>query len=340
MVRPPGRRGEGGVSLRPEGEPVPGMVSVVVPVYNEQDNVEPLLESLDAALETLGRPYEVILVDDGSTDGTVSRLREAVARFPALRVVRLRSNFGQTAGLAAGFDLARGELIVTMDGDRQNDPADIPRLIDKLKEGYDVVSGWRRDRQDHFWTRRLPSQLANGLISWITGVHLHDYGCALKVYRREILRDVALYGEMHRFLPALARWVGATVGELPVSHWPRRSGVSKYGLGRTIRVLLDLLTVKFLMSYWTRPIQIFGLLGLFTGGAGTLLAAVLSYQRIVQGVPLANRPILLLAILLVVVGFQFVSLGLLGEMLVRTYHESQRKPVYTVREILSGGHDR
>jgi glycosyltransferase involved in cell wall biosynthesis len=316
------------------------MVSVVVPVYNEQDNVEPLLEALEAALEGLGRPYEVILVDDGSTDGTVARLREAVARFPALRVVRLRSNFGQTAGLAAGFDLARGELIVTMDGDRQNDPADIPRLIDKLKDGYDVVSGWRRDRQDSFWTRRLPSQLANGLISWITGVHLHDYGCALKVYRREILRDVALYGEMHRFLPALARWVGATVGELPVSHWPRRSGVSKYGLGRTIRVLLDLLTVKFLMSYWTRPIQIFGLLGLFTGGAGALLAAVLSYQRIVQGVPLANRPILLLAILLVVVGFQFVSIGLLGEMLVRTYHESQRKPVYTVREILSGGQDR
>jgi glycosyltransferase involved in cell wall biosynthesis len=328
------------VSLRAEGEAVPGMVSVVVPVYNEEDNVEPLLEALEAVLEGLGRPSEVILVDDGSTDGTVSRLREAVARFPILRVVRLRSNFGQTAALAAGFDLARGELIVTMDGDRQNDPADIPRLIDKLKEGYDVVSGWRRDRQDPFWARQLPSQLANGLISWITGVHLHDYGCALKVYRREILRDVALYGEMHRFLPALARWVGATVGELPVSHWPRRSGVSKYGLGRTIRVLLDLLTVKFLMSYWTRPIQIFGLLGLLTGGAGTLLAAVLSYQRIVQGVPLANRPILLLAVLLVVVGFQFVSIGLLGEMLVRTYHESQRKPVYTVREILSGGHDR
>ena len=318
-------------------ESMPGMVSVVVPVYNEQDNVGPLLDALRDALEGLGRPYELIVVDDGSTDATVARLREAIGRVHTLRVVRLRGNFGQTAALAAGFDLARGELIVTMDGDRQNDPADIPRVIDKLKEGYDVASGWRRDRQDSFWSRRLPSQLANALISWITGVHLHDYGCGLKVYRREILRDIALYGEMHRFLPALARWVGASVAEVPVTHWPRRSGVSKYGLGRTVRVLLDLLTVKFLMSYWTRPIQIFGLLGLVTGGAGFLLAAVLSYQRIVQGISLANRPILLLAVLLVVVGFQFVSMGLLGEMLVRTYHESQGKPIYIVREILPGG---
>ncbi len=325
-----------GARREADREPVRDMISVVVPVYNEEANIEPLLLALEEALEGLGRPYELVVVDDGSTDHTAARLREATVRVPALRVVRLRGNFGQTAALAAGFDLARGELIVTMDGDRQNDPADIPRLVDKLKEGYDVVSGWRRDRKDPYWRRRLPSQVANALISWITGVHLHDYGCALKVYRREILRDIALYGEMHRFLPALARWVGATVGELPVVHWPRRSGVSKYGLGRTVRVLLDLLTVKFLMSYWTRPIQIFGLLGLVTGGAGFLLAAVLSYQRIFQGIGLANRPILLLAVLLVVVGFQFVSIGLLGEMLVRTYHESQRKPVYIVREIVPG----
>jgi len=318
----------------------PGLVSVVVPVYNEQDNVGPLLDGLKDALEGLGRPYELIVVDDGSTDQTVQRLREALVHFPTLRVVRLRSNFGQSAALAAGFDLARGELIVTMDGDRQNDPADIPRLLDKLKDGYDVVSGWRHHRQDALWSRRVPSRLANGLISWITGVRLHDYGCALKVYRREILRDIQLYGEMHRFLPALARWVGASVGEVPVGHWPRRSGRSKYGLGRTVRVLLDLLTVKFLMRYSTRPIQIFGLFGGVLGGGGALLAAVLSYQRIVQGVPLANRPILLLAILLVLVGFQFVSLGLLGEMLARTYHESQRKPVYIVREILPGDSDR
>jgi glycosyltransferase involved in cell wall biosynthesis len=332
--RPDGRRPEASGRFDDRDSPPAGLISVVVPVYNEQDNVEPLLESLKDALEGLGRPYELIVVDDGSTDTTAARLREALTRFPSLRVARLRSNFGQTAALAAGFDLARGELIVTMDGDRQNDPADIPRLIDKLKDGYDVVSGWRRDRQDPLWSRRMPSRLANGLISWITGVHLHDYGCALKVYRREILRDIALYGEMHRFLPALARWVGASIGELPVTHWPRRSGVSKYGIGRTVRVLLDLLTVKFLMSYWTRPIQIFGLMGLLTGGAGLTLASVLSYQRIFQGIGLANRPILLLAVLLVLVGIQFVSIGLLGEMLVRTYHESQRKPVYIIREML------
>jgi len=316
---------------------VPDMVSVVVPVYNEEDNVVPLLDGLRDVLEGLGRPYELIVVDDGSADATAARLREAAPRFATLRVVRLRGNFGQTAALAAGFDRARGELIVTMDGDRQNDPADIPRLIDKLKEGYDVVSGWRLDRQDAFWSRRLPSQAANALISWITGVRLHDYGCALKVYRQEILRDVALYGEMHRFLPALARWVGASIGELPVTHWPRRSGVSKYGLGRTVRVLLDLLTVKFLMSYGTRPIQIFGLLGLCVGTAGTLLAAALTYQKFAHGVPLANRPILQLAVLLILLGVLFVMNGLLGEMLVRTYHESQRKPVYIVREIISGG---
>ena len=312
-------------------------LSVVIPVYNEEDNVRPLLTSLRDVMESFGRPYEVIVVDDGSRDGTWPRLRELASEFGALRVVRLRANFGQTAALAAGFDVARGGLVATMDGDGQNDPADIPRLIDKLKEGYDVISGWRHDRQDPFWSRRLPSQIANGLISCITGVSLHDYGCALKVYRREILQDVALYGEMHRFLPALCHWVGATVGELPVSHAPRRRGISKYGLGRTVRVLLDLLTVKFLMSYWTRPIQIFGLLGLVLGGAGLTLGALLSYQKIVLGVGLANRPLLLLAVLLVLVGFQFVSIGLLGEMLVRTYHESQRKPIYTVREIISGG---
>jgi glycosyltransferase involved in cell wall biosynthesis len=314
-----------------------GMVSVVVPVYNEEDNVAPLLAGVTATLASLGRPYEIVVVDDGSTDDTAGRLRDAAARYPALRAVRLRGNFGQTAALAAGFDQARGELIVTMDGDCQNDPADIPRLLDALKDGYDVVSGWRRERQDPLWSRRVPSRMANALISWITGVHLHDYGCALKVYRREIVRDIALYGEMHRFLPALARWVGATIGEIPVGHHPRRRGASKYGLGRTVRVLLDLLTVKFLMSYWTRPIQIFGLLGLLLGGAGVGLGGLLSYQKLVQGVGLGNRPSLLLAILLVLLGFQFVSIGLLGEMLVRTYHESQQKPIYIVREIIGGG---
>jgi glycosyltransferase involved in cell wall biosynthesis len=314
-------------------------LSVVVPVYNEEDNVGPLLTSLNDVLSGLGHLSEIIVVDDGSTDRTAERLRDSARWMPALRVARLRGNFGQTAALAAGFDLARGAVVVTLDGDGQNDPADIPRLLDTIKEGYDVVSGWRRERQDPFWSRRLPSQVANVLISWITGVHLHDYGCALKAYRREIVRDIALYGEMHRFLPALARWVGATIAEIPVGHWPRRQGVSKYGIGRTVRVLLDLLTVKFLMSYWTRPIQIFGLLGILVGGAGALLAGLLSYQRLVQGVALSNRPLLLLAVLLVLVGFQFVSIGLLGEMLVRTYHESQRKPVYIIREIIDGGAD-
>ena len=312
-------------------------LSVVIPVYNEEDNVRPLLTSLRDVMEGLGRPYELIVVDDGSVDRTHPRLRELTGELSTLRVVRLRTNFGQTAALAAGFDQASGELVITLDGDGQNDPADIPRLLDKLKEGYDVVSGWRHDRQDAFWSRRLPSQVANALISWITGVHLHDYGCALKVYRREILQDVALYGEMHRFLPALCRWVGASIGELPVGHRPRRRGVSKYGLSRMVRVLLDLLTVKFLMSYWTRPIQIFGLLGVLLGGLGIAVGAILSYQKIFHGVGLANRPLLLLGVLLVLVGFQFVSIGLLGEMLVRTYHESQRKPVYTVREIIVGG---
>ncbi|HEX2501565.1 MAG TPA: glycosyltransferase family 2 protein [Methylomirabilota bacterium] len=311
--------------------------SVVIPVYNEEDNVRPLLDSLRDVMESLGQPYELIVVDDGSTDKTRARLRDLTVEMPALRVVQLRTNFGQTAALAAGFDIARGALVITLDGDGQNDPADIPRLVDKLKEGYDVVSGWRHDRQDPLWSRRVPSRVANSLISFITGVHLHDYGCALKVYRREILQDVALYGEMHRFLPALCRWVGATIGELPVGHFPRRLGASKYGLGRMVRVLLDLLTVKFLMSYWTRPIQIFGLLGLVLGGLGSAVGGVLSYQKIFHEVGLANRPLLLLAVLLVLVGFQFISIGLLGEMLVRTYHESQRKPVYTVREILSGG---
>ena len=254
--------------------------SVVIPVYNEEDNVRPLLLSLQSVMESLGQPYEMIVVDDGSTDATRVRLRDLTGELPLLRVVQLRTNYGQTAALAAGFDLAGGALIITLDGDGQNDPADIPRLLDKLKEGYDVVSGWRYDRQDAFWARRLPSRAANALISWITGVRLHDYGCALKVYRREILQDVALYGEMHRFLPALCRWVGATVGELPVSHWPRRRGVSKYGLGRLVRVLLDLLTVKFLMSYWTRPIQIFGLLGLVLGGLGIGLGAPLQEETL------------------------------------------------------------
>ena len=309
-------------------------LSVVIPVYDEEESVIPLARAVNKVLGGLGGPSEIIFVDDGSTDRTFVRLKDLQGELPRLRVIRLRGNFGQTAALAAGFDLAQGEVVVTLDGDLQNDPADIPELLAKLEEGFDVVSGWRRERQDPFWTRRLPSRLANTLISRITGVRLHDYGCMLKAYRQPIVKDLALYGEMHRFLPALARWVGASVAEVPVSHQPRRHGRSKYGLGRTLRVLLDLFTVKFLMSYWTRPIQIFGLIGLLTGGAGLLLTLTLAAQRLFFGVPLGNRPILLLAVLLVVVGIQFITMGLLAEMLVRTYHESQGKPIYSIREVV------
>lgn len=309
-------------------------LSVVIPVYDEEESVIPLARAVNKVLGGLGGPSEIIFVDDGSTDRTFVRLKDLQGEMSRLRVIRLRGNFGQTAALAAGFDLAQGEVVVTLDGDLQNDPADIPALLAKLEEGFDVVSGWRRERRDPFWTRRLPSRLANTLISRITGVRLHDYGCMLKAYRQPIVKDLALYGEMHRFLPALARWVGASVAEVPVSHQPRRHGRSKYGLGRTLRVLLDLFTVKFLMSYWTRPIQIFGLIGLLTGGAGLLLTLTLAAQRLFFGVPLGNRPILLLAVLLVVVGIQFITMGLLAEMLVRTYHESQGKPIYSIREVV------
>lgn len=309
-------------------------LSVVIPVHNEEANLPELVSGLDRVLAGLDGDSEIIVVDDGSTDGTFAALRRLHAEHPRLRVIRLRTNFGQSAALAAGFDAAKGEVVITMDGDLQNDSTDLPVLLTKLEEGYDVVSGWRRPRQDPFWRRRVPSFIANQLISRITGVALHDYGCALKAYRREVLEHVALYGEMHRFLPALAKWVGAAVAEVPVRHHPRRFGRSKYGFGRTPRVLLDLLTVKFMMSYWTRPIQIFGLIGLISAVVGLGLAAVLAYQRLFLDVPLANRPILLLAVLLTFIGIQFVSIGLLGEMVVRTYHESQRKPIYIVRERL------
>jgi glycosyltransferase involved in cell wall biosynthesis len=309
-------------------------LSVVVPFYHEEASIPPFFAELLPALDRLPLAAEVIAVDDGSSDGTFAALATVRAADRRVRVVRLRRNYGQTAGLAAGFAHARGRIIVTMDGDLQNDPADIPRLLAKLDEGFDVVSGWRRDRQDDLWTRILPSRIANGIISMATQVKLHDYGCGIKAYRREIATSLRLYGEMHRFLPAIAGDLGARVAELPVHHRPRTLGRSKYGLSRTLRVVLDLLTVKFLSDFSTRPIQVFGLLGLALGAVGLVLTAVLGFERIFLGVQLADRPIVLLAILLVVTGFQFVTLGLLGEMLARTYHESQGKPIYTVRELL------
>ena len=309
-------------------------LSVVVPVFNEEESIEPLVRETSAALSPLGKDYEIIVVDDGSTDGTfpvLSRLHREESR---IKVLRLRRNFGQTAAIAAGLAHARGRVIVAMDGDGQNDPADIPALLARLDEGYDLVSGWRSPRQDPFWRRRLPSHVANLLISWITQVKLHDYGCTLKAIRHEVARDLKLYGEMHRFIPAIAYERGARIAEMKVHHRARQLGKSKYGIARTLRVVLDLLTVKFLLSYATRPLHIFGLLGLLSGGMGFLLGLYLTAQKILYQVEIGGRPMLILAVLLILIGVQFITLGLLGELLVRTYHESQNKPVYAIKEIL------
>ncbi len=310
-------------------------VSVVVPLYNEVESLPRLVQEIGAALDASGRDGEVILVDDGSTDGTAGALRDLPDRDPRFRVILFRRNFGQTAAMSAGFDHARGDVVVAMDGDLQNDPAEMENLMRKVEdEGFDIVSGWRRHRKDAFITRRLPSMMANWLIGKITGVRLHDYGCSLKAYRTEVLRNIRLYGEMHRFIPALASWVGASIAEVPVNHRARTHGRSKYGLGRTIRVILDLITVKFLVSFSTRPLQVFGLWGLvlFTVGGGTTLYLVI--LRVLKQVELARRPILQIAVLLTLVGVQLISMGLLAEMTVRTYHESQAKPTYVIREIV------
>jgi glycosyltransferase involved in cell wall biosynthesis len=313
--------------------PAPAL-SVVIPLHDEAENVTPLLDELGRALDGLGQPAEIVVVDDGSTDRSFALLVELTAHEPRLRVVRLARNYGQTAALAAGIEHARAPIIVTMDADLQNDPADIPALLAALTDGVDVVNGWRAPRRDPWLTRRVPSQVANALISLVTGTALHDYGCTLRVMRAPVAKELQLYGEMHRFIPALAADLGAHVIEVPVRHRPRRFGRSKYGLSRTLRVVLDLLTVKFLSGYSTRPIQLFGLFGLVCAAAGLTLTGVLGFQRLVLGERLAGRPVVLLAILLTVVGVQFVSIGLLGEMLVRTYHESQAKPVYRVRSIV------
>jgi glycosyltransferase involved in cell wall biosynthesis len=309
-------------------------VSVVIPVYNEEGSVGELARQLVAVLSAMGTTWEVIFIDDGSRDRTAEILREANRQEPRVKLVRFRRNFGQTAALAAGFDFAAGEIVVTMDGDLQNDPADIPRLVAKIGEGFDLVNGWRVKRKDTFLTRRLPSLVANALISFITGVRLHDYGCTLKAFRHEVVKSVSIYGEMHRFIPAIASGIGVEVAEIPVNHHPRTTGASKYGLFRTVKVLLDLITVKFLLSYSTRPIHIFGLIGMVSAALGVGLGGWLSWQRLFRDLPLANRPALFLAILLVIVGVQFITMGLLAELQTRIYHESQKRPTYTVRETL------
>jgi len=311
-------------------------LSIVIPLYNEEENVKPLYEKLKAALDGAGREYEIIVVDDGSTDGSFEVLKRLHEDDERLKVIRFRRNFGQTAAFAAGFDRSQGEVAITLDADLQNDPADIPLLLEKIEEGYDVVSGWRLPRQDPFLTRRFPSMIANWLISQVTGVRLHDYGCSLKAYRREVVKNVQLYGELHRFIPAIANWMGVSVAEVPVRHYARRFGKSKYGLSRTARVLLDLLTVRFLLSYSTRPIHIFGGLGLISFVAGIGLGGYLSYVKFILGEKIGERPLLLLAILLMVMGVQLISMGLLGELVVRTYYETLDKPIYAVREVLDG----
>ncbi|MGH7964691.1 MAG: glycosyltransferase family 2 protein, partial [Candidatus Binatia bacterium] len=296
-------------------------LSIVVPAYNEVDNLQPLCQQIHAALAPTGWTYELVIVDDGSTDGSAECLARLHADDPRIKVLRFRRNFGQTAALAAGFAYAHGEVIVSLDGDLQNDPADIPRLVAKLDEGYDLVNGWRVDRQDPFLRRRLPSQVANFIISLTTRVKLHDYGCTLKAFRRDVAKSLKLYGEMHRFIPALVGDLGGKITEMPVTHHPRRRGRSKYGLTRTLWVLLDLLTVKFLSSYATRPSHLFGLFGLLAALLGGGITTVLGIQRLFFEVKLSNRPLLQLGMLLVMIGVQLVSLGLIGEILVRTYHE-------------------
>jgi glycosyltransferase involved in cell wall biosynthesis len=309
-------------------------LSIVIPVYNEEENVEPLIQEINAAVRPLGKPYEIVVVDDGSRDATFSMLARLHLRDPCLRVVRLKRNFGQTAAIAAGLAYADGEVVVLMDGDAQNDPKDIPALLAELKKGNDLVCGWRSNRRDPFLNRRLPSMIANHVVSWTTQVKLHDYGCTLKAMRRDVAKNLKLYGEMHRFIPAIAYERGARVAELKVNHRPRMRGDSKYGIARTLRVILDLLTVKFLISYSTRPLHVFGVLGLSSGGPGFVIAVYLTLQKLIYHESIGGRPLLLLAILLIFIGFQFLTMGLLAEMLSRTYHESQDKAVFVVGELL------
>jgi glycosyltransferase involved in cell wall biosynthesis len=309
-------------------------LSIVVPVYNEAENIPDLISSITAAMHGFTDSYEIVLIDDGSTDNSFVLLKSLAQRDSHLRLIRFGINYGQTAALAAGFHHAKGKVIITMDADLQNDPTDIPTLMEKIQEGYDVVSGWRKERHDHFWSRRLPSVAANRVISYITGLRLRDYGCTLKAYRREIIRHIDLYGEMHRFIPALARWAGASVTEIVVKHHPRTKGKSKYGLSRTLRVMLDLFVVKFLMTYSTQPIQIFGGLGLLCLFLSFFTLAVVLGLRLFAGVDMSGNPLLYASFTGIMLSVMLLLMGLNAELQARTYHESQRKPIYVVREIV------
>lgn len=319
-----------------ESAPAPGLdLSIIIPIYNEAASLPDLCAESVAMLSELELRYEILALDDGSQDDSVPVLRRLQENIPQLKIIQLRRNFGQTAAIAAGFDLAQGATVITMDADGQNDPADIPRLLAKMEEGYDIVSGWRTERKEPFLTRRLPSIIANRLISQATDVRLHDYGCSLKAYRLEVVKNVQLYGELHRFIPALAARFGVRFAEIPVNDRPRKHGQSKYGLSRTVRVILDLLTVGFLLSYGARPMQLFGVLGLMSVGLGGILGLYLVFLKILHGYryQIGDRPLLMLAVLLVIIGVQFLMMGLLGEMVIRTYHEAQDKPIYYIRSV-------
>jgi glycosyltransferase involved in cell wall biosynthesis len=314
-------------------------ISVVIPVYNEEPNVAESYREVSGVLEKMARPYEIIFVDDGSKDKTVETLLEVAGDDSSLKLIQFRRNFGQTAAMAAGLEHSKHDIVITLDGDLQNDPAEIPRMVAKLEEGYDMVAGWRQKRQDALVSRKLPSRMANWLISKATKVSLHDYGCTLKAMTGDVARGIRLYGEMHRFIPALAAELGAKIVEIPVNHRARKAGVSKYGISRTLRVVLDLITVKFLLGYAKRPIHLFGTAGLLTGGLGVLLLSILTYQRFFMSVPMGNRPLLSLGIVLVIIGAQFFCFGLVAEVLARTYYESQDKAIYAVRRIVVGGQE-
>lgn len=310
--------------------------SIVIPVYNEEGNVEPLYAEIKEVMEELGDPYEIIFVDDGSSDGTAAVAARLADEDETVALIRLSKNFGQTAALAAGFDFARGEVIIAMDGDLHHDPRDIPRLLEKLAEGYDIVSGWRKNRTENLLTRRLPSRVANWMMAKLSGLPLRDFGSTFKAYRRQVIKNVRLYGELHRFIPVLATLSGASrIAEIPVTSRPRYKGRSKYGLSRTIRVLLDFLTIKFLLSYLTRPLQFFGPFGLASLAVGFFIGLYLTVKKFVSHIHIMQQhgPLLLLSILLIITGVQLISIGLIGEIVSRTYYESQRKPIYSVREI-------
>jgi len=307
-------------------------LSVVVPVYNEEENIQYFYDQLTAVLDPLELDYEIICADDGSRDRSFELLKALAEKDPRVKVIRFRRNFGQTAGFSAGFDAATGDVVITIDADLQNDPASIPELLAKMAEGYDVVSGWRSNRQDAYISRKLPSKIANWLISRTTGVDVHDRGCSLRAYRLDLVKQMRLYGELHRFIPDIASWIGAEMTEIPVGHRARQFGTSKYGISRTFRVILDLITVRFLQGYSTRPIHIFGKWGVVVGVVGFVLALWLSVEKLFLGQSIGGRPALFLAVLLMLMGVQLVSIGLLGEMMVRSYYEGQGKPIYTVRE--------